>query len=297
MSIIIFIRPRRRVRKPATKKNLSKLLQVLRCRGLLVAWVGRVPSYFSDANSVERQSRDQMLMELEPTNLTRGRFYTSDDRPIRAPHRTEFVHAVRANRTDRIIGWYQSQLNKASYPFHSELERQTMMWMDLDATIRSFVPQPERIPFMHDNSPSSYTPDFRVELLSGTVVYLETKPRAYVFAPEISSRLFSVGKVLRERSAIFKIITDVVLAQEPRKQNIASLQAYRSVKPDPQIAYQIDAVLSDQGAATIGDLAHLCPDPRAGGRTIMSLVYRRHLKIDLNQTISPESLVCHAIAA
>lgn len=297
MSIIIFIRPPRRVRKPATKKNLNKLLQLLRCRGLLVAWVGRVPSYFSDANSVERQSRDQMLMELEPTNLTRGRFYTPDDRPIRAPHRTEFVHAVRANRTDRIIGWYQSQLNKASYPFHSELERQTMMWMDLDATIRSFVPQPERIPIIHGNKPSSYTPDFRVELLSGAVVYLETKPEAYVFKPEISARLFSVAKVLRERPAIFKIITDVALAQQPRKQNIASLQAYRSVEPNLEIAYQIDTVLSDQGVATIGDLTDRCPDPSLSRRTIMSLVYRRHLKIDLNQTISPDSLVCHAIAA
>lgn len=236
-------------------------------------------------------------MEFEQSNLGRGGFYKPDDRPIRAPHRTEFVHAVRANRTDRIIGWYQSQLNKASFPFHSEIERQAMMWMDLSTKVHRFTPQPERFEFFVDNKPTAYTPDFRVELFSGGVYYLETKPAEYVFQLEMQNRLCAIARFLRDRSTHFKVMTDVVLAQEPRRQNIAALQAYRSVKPDLEIAYQIDTALSDQGAVPLGALIDRCANPILGHQTIMSLVYRRHLTTDLNQTISPDSVVCHAFAA
>lgn len=231
------------------------------------------------------------------SHRTLGQFYKPDDRRPRAPNRSEFVHAVGANRTDRVIGWYQSQVNKASRPYHSDLERQAMMMLDLTSNVVSFAAQPERIAIDINHAQCSYTPDLRVELTSRATVYLEVKPKAEVLLPDMRTRLLAAAAAINKIGARFKIITDEDLAVEPRRQNISSLQLYRSVQPDLDTTYLIDVLLSRDGNASVGELARLCPDLVLGRQTVMSLVYRRHLKLNLNAPITHESPVMHAMCA
>jgi len=232
-------------------------------------------------------------MNRELHSAHRGQFYKPDDRRPVAPHRSEFVHAVRANRSGRVIGWYQSQINKASRPYHSGLERGVMMMLDLTPNVLSFDAQPETIAFEHKGEQRPYTPDLRVELTSHARIYLEVKPKAYVLEPDTRLRLLAAAAAIQKLGAAFRIITDEDLAVEPRRSNIDSLQLFRSISPDEETTYRIDVLLGQVDSAPLGALARLCPDPVFGRQTVMSLIYRRHLAINLNAFITDESPVQH----
>jgi hypothetical protein len=236
-------------------------------------------------------------MNFEPNISRRGRFYEPDDRRPVAPHRSEFVYAMDANRTGRVIGWHQSQITKVSQPYYSELERRAMRWVDLTPNVRCFSAQSEVIPFRWGLEDCKYTPDLRIELTSRAKIYLEIKPTTEALKPEVRSRLRAIKFAIHKMGAGFLLITEKDLDKEPLKSNIESLQLYRPVEPDEEMTYKIDVFLGQLGSATLGTLARLCPDPVFGRQTVMSLIYRRHLSINLNAIITDESPVRHAATA
>lgn len=210
----------------------------------------------------------------------------------KAPALTDFIYPVNINRQPRrVIGWHQSQLNNASNPFHSELERQAMMLLDLVPSVARFSSQSERIPYDFGIRECLYTPDIRAELASGRPLYIEVKPLAYYRLVENAERTIAINAAIRTMGASFRILSDKCLSVEPRKGNVEWLQIYRAIEPDPKTHHMIRLFLSQVGVSTVGELSRLCPDRSLGNETVMSLVLRRHLLIDLNTVLNDDTLV------
>lgn len=211
---------------------------------------------------------------------------------LKAPVAGDFFYPVTVNRTHRrVIGWHQSLLNQASNPFHSELERQAMMLLDLMADVASFSSQSHRLSYDFDGRECSYTPDIRSILSSGRSLYLEVKPiQHYAFAENVQ-RTIAIEQAIRAAGASFRILTDKCLFRQPRKGNIEQLQIYRSIEPDPITAHRIKFFLTKHKVSTIRELGGLSPDRILGHETVMSLILRRSLSVDLNAMLNDTTMV------
>jgi len=219
-------------------------------------------------------------------------WFDSIERHRRAPHRSQFVYPVRVNRSHkRAIGWHQSLINETSNPFHSELERQAMLWLDLVPSVRSFTSQSKSFSYDFGIRECSSTPDIRAELLSGATWFIEVKPKSFYEDAENVERACAIADAIRATGDEYLIFTDEYLNREPRKANIARLQLYRHIEPDPETNLLIYMQLTRFSASTVGELARLSGDRVLGYQTVMSLVLRRRLSIDLQAAITPTSPV------
>lgn len=223
-------------------------------------------------------------------NDTSG-WYRPDERQARAPRPADFVYPVGTNRGKRPIGWFQSLINRASNPFHSELERQTMLLLDLTPNVARFASQPETFEFPFGFRDCSYTPDLRVELTTRKLVFIEVKPEDYYRVTENVARTAAIDDFIRRSGAAYRVITDRYLSREPRRGNIRRLQLYRPIRPHDETAQLIDMALASRRQATIAELAAFSADPVRGRQTVMSLILRRHLAVDLNSTIGADTIV------
>ena len=231
-------------------------------------------------------------MEFGFETETNSGWYRPDDRRARAPQSADFVYPVRINRSKRPIGWFQSLVNKASNPFHSELERQTMLLLDLTPNVVSFTSQPETIEYAFGIRECSYTPDLRVELTTGKCVFIEVKPKEHYEVAANVWRSQAIDDAIRRMGACYRVITDAYLSREPRRKNVRRLQLYRPILPDLQTTQLIDLLLASHKAATISQLASLSANPVLGRQTVLSLILRRHLTIDLDSSIGADTFVC-----
>lgn len=230
-------------------------------------------------------------MEFGFETETNSGWYRPDDRRARAPRSTDFVYPVRINRSKRPIGWFQSLANKASNPFHSELERQTMLLLDVTPNVARFSSQPGRIKYLFGIRDCSYTPDLRVELRTGKLVFIEVKPNGYYRVAENVARAQAIDEAIRGSGASYRVVTDKYLSSEPRRSNVRRLQLYRPILPDLQTAHLIDMLLASREHATIAQLTSLSTDPALGRQTVMSLILRRHLIVNLNAIIGADTIV------
>ena len=137
----------------------------------------------------------------------------------------------------------------------------------------------------------SSTPDIRVELATSKVVFIEVKPEEHYSTADNVAIARAIDDAIRHSGASYRIITDTYLSREPRKSNIRRLQLYRPILPDRKTAQLIDMVLASRKWATIAQLAGLSDDPVRGRQTVMSLILRRHLTIDLNSAIGAHTIV------
>ncbi len=230
-------------------------------------------------------------MEFDIDGQGTSGWYRPDERQARAPRPDDFIYPVGINRSKRPIGWFQSLTNRASNPFHSELERQTMLLLDLTPNVAAFSSQFETIEYAFGIRDCSNTPDLRVELKSHKLVFIEVKPKKHYRFAESVARARGIDAAIRHSGASYRIITDDYLSREPRKSQIRRLQLYRPILPDRETAQLIDMLLASRQRATIGQLAALAANPVVGRQTVMSLILRRHLTIDLNSTINADTIV------
>lgn len=230
-------------------------------------------------------------MDLETTTSTNAGWYLPDGRQPQAPQLKNYVYPVQINRSRRAIGWYQSLLNREPNPFHSELERQTMLLLDVTPNVRWFGAQQGSIEYKFRTKVCTYTPDLHVELLNGQLVLVEVKPKQFYSSAENVARARAIRKAIRRLGAGYRVVTDEYLAREPRRSNVRRLQLYRPFEPDPRTTQLIDMLFGQSQRATVSQLANLAEDPTLGRQTVMSLILRRHLTIDLNSTIHGHTVV------
>jgi hypothetical protein len=222
-----------------------------------------------------------------------NRFYKPDVRVRKSPDLEDFEHAVRANRSTHVQGWYQSWLNAASFPFFSGLELKSMKLLDLSENVKSYKAQPQSIQYWMNGSPASYTADALVHPYQGGSFYVEVKPREQLRDPAIANKLVAIGTELKLRGISLRIVTDEFLATEPRNSNIRALQLFRPVEPDIELAYLFDTHLAQSQAATIGALSRLASNVAFGRETVHALILRRHLATNLHSALNDDSIVHH----
>lgn len=120
----------------------------------------------------------------------------------------------------------------------SLLELDAALHFEFSPGIVSFQEQPAMIHYEHDGATRRYFPDFELVMRNGEVVYVEVKPKTKLSSPQLASKLTAIGEHYNRKNQRFLVLTDAVLRQQPRLNNLRLLARVQHCKDDlklPQI--------------------------------------------------------------
>lgn len=205
------------------------------------------------------------------------------ERPVRASPREDFIHAVRMNRSDRVIGWYPSFVAGRSQPYHSSLELDWLRLLDVTPGVAQLKAQPRTIGVWYGGILHRYTPDTEVVLENGRRLMIEVKPHEHAVRPEYRLVWEAIRDQFETEGFGFKIATDRYLQR--RRRGVLHLQMFNTWMPDPQVSLRLSEILAGATYESLGKLVSEFANQEEAQRTVMSLVRRRRLLIDLSKPI------------
>lgn len=202
-----------------------------------------------------------------------------------------FIYPVKINRTGRRIGWFQSVTTGSSHPFHSMNEFAWLHLLDALPGVKDFAAQAERVTISSGNVSQRYTPDTRVVLMNGSVIYIEVKPLKVVETDEFKQFLELVQPTFRSMGSELRVVTDGVVKNVVVWENLREIHRQRHLVPDEGVAFQLHERLETAGPMHLGDLLQYHRDDAYIRQTILSLILRKRLSTDFTIPIDDDAVV------
>ena len=110
----------------------------------------------------------------------------------------------------------------------SILESKYCLHLEYDPNVVSYFPQPKTFTFTDDDGvENTYTPDFEVQYLSGSRVYIEVKPDEYVSSVHYQHKFSSFTAFLQNTNQSFLVVDEFDIYQRPLLSNFEKLYQYR----------------------------------------------------------------------
>ena len=200
-----------------------------------------------------------------------------------------FVHPIRINRTKHVVGDYPSRLMMGkAMPFHSSYELLLCELLDILAFIIAYWTQPQSFKFLLDGKWYIYTPDAVVEMVSGTALMIEVKPRDRIDdrSPETWA---AINDAINEAGFGFAIAADDMALTETLRDNLTALSRYRHYRFRQTELDCITAALAS-GPLSVRELRGRL-DQTCGARLIEAAIFHRQIFVDLWQPITDDTIV------
>ena len=100
------------------------------------------------------------------------------------------------------------------------LELDAAYLFEANHRVASFREQPITINYPDEARIRRYTPDFELTLTNGMTVWAEIKPLSSLARAEVQHKLACISAHLARVAQPFVILTDMVLREEPRRENL-----------------------------------------------------------------------------
>jgi len=124
---------------------------------------------------------------------------------------------------------------------------------------------------------SRYTPDFLLEMVDGTNIYVEIKPAQKLMNPTLRQRLTDIESHFRRSDRAFQIFTEITLRNDVIRTNARKLQYHARRLPESVEFWETYHRLIRNTDLTFGDVQHAFNDPRHA----FQLLSNRWLAFDL----------------
>jgi len=173
------------------------------------------------------------------------------------------------------VAWYESLL-----------ERDFMYLLDYDRDVSFWHEQPLRIRFSYGGKVHRYTPDLEVHRASLKQL-IEVKPKHQVDSGKWEVLFRAASSVCEQEGFEFLVITDEIIRQQPRLENVKLLWKYARTRSLPQhqvICNQYFRSRKDE-QVTLGDLVQLFIRKRVPTQALYSLLFWGALDFDLMQPL------------
>lgn len=110
--------------------------------------------------------------------------------------------------------------------YFSKREHDAMIVLDMTPAVRSLTAQPETFDLRITGRGRRYTPDFLVELIDGSLIWLEVKHVDYMVRhPQLDGRQPLIEAICVLRGGRFILWTDTEIYRQPRWRNVRRLRA------------------------------------------------------------------------
>ena len=109
----------------------------------------------------------------------------------------------------------------------SILEMKYCLHLEFDEQVKSYFGQPQTFRLVFDDQEFSYTPDFKVNLVGGDVLYVEIKP-SHRASKDRNKKLFELFRAYcRQAGCKFLVVDETTIHSQPLLSNFEKLFRYR----------------------------------------------------------------------
>jgi hypothetical protein len=216
-------------------------------------------------------------------------------RYARAGFKSDFVHHVGTNRTDRGIGDYPSLAMQVAFPYFSSLELALLRYLDLAIGAR-FWPQPVRFDILIDGTETVYTPDCGV-LFEGRRIMVETKFKADADSEENRRRWPFIQAELQSAGYDFLLIDENFLHEETLADRLEAIQRFRRFDWDELASFQLESRLTARECWRLDEVLAEIAALNQHEDMFFASVMRRKIYVDLHGPIDEATEVFPARSA
>lgn len=188
------------------------------------------------------------------------------------------------------IGRFPSLKSKTSEWFESLLERDMLHLLEIDPGVVFFRTQPLIIKWTTSDQPHFHIPDILV-VRRNTKQIIEVKPEEKTLEEEFILRTKYVSAICRQRGFEYCVVTEKFIQQEPRLSNVKLLFKYSRTDLSQSHQAQLYGFFKERETATVRELETIFGFTRIARNIVYALMYWGHLTVDLNHSISSDSVV------
>lgn len=209
------------------------------------------------------------------------------------------VRKITNTGTQKNTGLVPSYKNERPIAYESLLERDCIYLFEFNDSVLSYSEQPFKINYNIGKKSCIYTPDFQVNYKNGTVVIYEVKPQSkwdkIKESPDKYIKYLAASKYCVANGFEFRVLIDTEIRSGYVLKNIKYLYGYSRIEVPASIKMNLNNVLCLKSNMRISDLIILLSeqnnDSKQNYRYILSLLYSKYVKTDLDTPISMSSLI------
>lgn len=215
-------------------------------------------------------------------------------RSIRSPLTFDLSKKHRARnvvtRSGGIIrGKFPSRKNGAQVQHEGLLELDSFFLFEAMPIVVSYQEQPARAYYPGPNGLRRYTPDVALELDTGEVIVIETKPVAALKDAELQDKLLKLEHFFSGEGYRFQVLLDTEIRRQPRLNNLKWIYHHASMRrTSAQQKRAAHALLHPVLPATIRE-ASLCL--QSSGLNVFDLMLEGELTYPVGEEISFDSMI------
>lgn len=197
-----------------------------------------------------------------------------------------------------VTGVFYSFKNDRHIEFESSLERDFFLLLEMDDTVESYEEQPVTLYYTYLNRRTPYTPDCIIHYFDDDKLscIVEIKPSKVIKDKKVflKQKFEQIEQYLYENDMDFKLITEFDIRTQ-RLENCKYLYGFADVPSNPDYTDTITNIVQKAKEISFSNLQNLCSEDKYIQASytpyIWHLIYKRHLYIDMDQTISNNSII------
>ena len=195
---------------------------------------------------------------------------------------------AKRHRRNRVYG-HLAMPDGTSKPWFNEGARDLMRLLTVDPSVSAFTSRPTKIILSVDGRRVEHTPDLKVERPAETAIVDVVRPRERRDDQEVAEAL---RRICMRHGLVYRRFERETIYRQPRFDNACEILRFKSVVPDPELAFRVVDLLSrTDGIATRGTI-----EDAFGGRDLVvpglyALSLRRVVAIEMGKRLSRDSLV------
>ncbi len=174
---------------------------------------------------------------------------------------------------------------KRMIAWESQLEQKACYLFEFSPAVVEFVEQPETLVFQHQDGMCRYTPDFKLSLYNGEIVYVEVKPLSKLCSSKTLERLQLAYQFLAEKGYRFIVLTDQELNFPNRIRNLSILRPYLRFEVPGHISEQAKVWVSHISNPTFENLSRFL----GLQSTALALLAQLQIVFDLDKPLNHTS--------
>lgn len=217
-------------------------------------------------------------------NLERGEFAPGADgrlTPVREP-------AVRQGQRNMPGLWFSS-LMRRHVSYESLLERNRMLLLDFDPSIRNYLEQPFRLHYKVNGRSRVHTPDLLVWRTDGSLMICNVKSTARLERGSFPAQSEACAQFCRQERIDYSVLTE---PDGQQLENLRWLSGYWGVQLESSPAFYVMEGILKEGPRSVQDLLHEAGGHEATSRPVLfAALWSRRFLIDLDSAIESDSNV------
>jgi hypothetical protein len=190
----------------------------------------------------------------------------------------------------KVIGKFPSLKMETAIWWESQIERDYIYLLEIDPNVKAYLSQPFKISYQEQGKLRTYTPDFWVKRMEKEQV-VEVKADSQIKKSQNQQLWRIITNWCWQQGWDFLVVTDLMIRQQPKLQNIKLLFKYSRTNITQQNYWDCYNYFSQKQAITLQQAEQDLKGKGISKNQLYKLLYWGFLETDLSQTLSEESLI------